>query len=170
VAAVRRAACIALAGVALCVPGTASAQKCIARPGTAALDQYCETLPTDKGDTPARPSDGKLRSSIPASDVDRLERHGKDGQAVLALPTGPKPPSPPSGGSSSGGPALSATPPEKGAPADSDAPPDAPSANPFSATFEALGGVGALGWGIVLTLVLLAAGTAVASLRPASDE
>jgi hypothetical protein len=79
------------------------------------------------------------------------------------LPSGPKPPSRPSGGSPTG-PALGATPPQ-GAPVETDAPPDAPSSNPFSVAFDALGGVGALGWGVVLLLALLAALAAAALVR-----
>ena len=147
--------------VALCLPASASAQKCIARPGTAALDQYCETVPTDRGETPARPTDDSLRSKLAADDVCRLERHGKDGAAVLALPGGPKPPSTPSRGSR-----LSPTPPQASPrPAETDAPPGAPSANPFAVVFDALGGLGTLGWGVVLTLALLGVAAAASAAR-----
>ena len=141
----------------LAFPAGASAQKCVARPGTAALDQYCETVPTDKGQTPARPSAGRLRGALPAGAVDKLERHGKDGEAVLTLPSGPGSSPPPSGTAPSGTQPLSTTRPGASAGAETDAPPDAPSANPIRGVFTALGGVGALGWGVVLALVAFAA-------------
>ena len=165
-AAVRRLLAVVPLAVALAVPAAASAQKCIARPGTAALDQYCETVPTDKGDAATHQSTGKLRSDLPAGEVDRLERRGDEGAAVLALPTGPKPPSRPSGGPSSGS-TLTPTPPTAAPAPETDAPPDAPSSNPFSVAFDALGGVGTLGWFVVLTLALLAAVAAVSGARDA---
>jgi hypothetical protein len=168
VAAVRRivplAACVAL----LWVPAGAEAQKCIARPGTAALDQYCETVPTDRGDTPARTTDRSLRATLSHDEVQKLERH-EDGGAVLALPAGSGP-KPPSTGSEAGGrPAPSSSSPNETAAqsapaAATDAPPDAPSSNPFSAAFTALGGVGALGWGIVVALVVAAAAAAAGTV------
>jgi hypothetical protein len=168
VAAVRRivplAACVAL----LCAPAGAEAQKCVARPGTAALDQYCETVPTDKGDTPARTNDRSLRGTLSQDQVHKLERH-EDGEAVLALPagSGPKPPSRGSGAAGSAATSSSApneTAAETAPAAATDAPPDAPSSNPLSAGFNALGGIGALGWGIVVALVVLAAAAAAGAV------
>jgi hypothetical protein len=155
----------------LAFPAAASAQKCVARPGTAALDQYCETVPTGKGPEPARQEEGRLGSALPAQAVEKLESHGKDGEAVLALPTGGTP-RPPSGSAPSGTQPLSSASAKGSAGTESDAPPDAPSSNPVSAAFTALGGVGALGWGLLLALVAVAvvAGAAAFSARhPARD-
>jgi hypothetical protein len=151
VAAVRRVLVFTALALVLCLPASASAQKCVARPGTAALDQYCETVPTDRGQTPARPTDGRLGSTLPADSVSKLERRGKEGAAVLALPPGPGSSPPPSGTAPAGTQPLSSTAPA----AATDAPPDAPSSNPVSVAFSALGGVGALGWGLVVVLVAL---------------
>lgn len=165
---VKRVLPVMMLAVAVVLPASAGAQKCIARPGTAALDQYCETVPTDKGHTPARPSNPTLRDELPTNQVSKLERHGDDGKAVLALPKGPGSSPPPSAAAPSGTRPLAATTSFDG----TDAPPDAPSSNPLSAAFNALGEVGALGWGLVLVLMLLAAaaGAAVALDRRPTRE
>ena len=167
----RRLVFLATLAALMCAPASVGAQKCVARPGTAALDQYCETVPTGKGPAPARREEGRLGSALPAQSVDKLERHGKDGEAVLALPTGGAP-RPPSGSAPSGTQPLASTSPVGSPGAETDAPPDAPSSNPVSAAFTALGGVGALGWGLLLALVAVAvaAGAAAFAARaPARD-
>src|SRR5262245_16828224 len=47
------ALCTALCTLASAAP--ARAQRCVAPPGTAAVDQYCETLPEAIGNRPAEP-------------------------------------------------------------------------------------------------------------------
>jgi hypothetical protein len=49
------ALCVALSALLLTTPASA-AQKCVAPPGTAAVEQYCETIPSASGDT--RSGDG----------------------------------------------------------------------------------------------------------------
>jgi hypothetical protein len=147
----------------LALPSSAGAQKCIARPGTAALDQYCETIPSGGGQRSTRPTgNSTLKETLPRDEVSRLQRHGDEGNAVLALPSGPAPPSSPSTAVSTGSHELSKTPPGE-ARAETDAPPAAPSANPVSATFSSLGLVGSLGWGLVALLAVVAALAAAAA-------
>jgi hypothetical protein len=63
------------------MPGTALAQDCVAPPGTAGIDQYCETVPSAGGDQGAG---SKSRSPAPVSGktVSTLERSGEDGKAL----------------------------------------------------------------------------------------
>ena len=63
---------------------------CKAPPGTAAVEQYCESLPTADGDThlgdkPTRP----LAAVLPEPIVHRLQKAGVAGEVILALPAGP---------------------------------------------------------------------------------
>jgi hypothetical protein len=168
-AGVAPAASLALVLV-LALPGLASAQRCVARPGTAALDQYCETIPGSSGSRPsARGGGSRLRDLLPDALVARFERHGEEGRAVLALSPGPtalsaaareRSRTPPRERSAQASPALVET----------DAPPDAPSANPLTASVDALGLAGALGWGLVVALgvfACLAAAAAFAAGRRA---
>lgn len=76
----------------LLVPASAAHAKtnCKAPPGTAAVEQYCESLPTADGDThlgdkPTRP----LAAVLPKPLVHRLEKAGLAGEVILALPAGP---------------------------------------------------------------------------------
>jgi hypothetical protein len=63
------------------------ADGCNAPQDTAAVDQYCESLPTAVGSTdvnqpPAKP----LAAVLPGKTVKKLEKAGMLGQALLALP------------------------------------------------------------------------------------
>jgi hypothetical protein len=70
---------------------TAAHAACDAAPGTAAVDQYCETLPTADGMTNATAEHlVPLASVLPKGLVRRLERSGVLGQALLALPAVPR--------------------------------------------------------------------------------
>jgi hypothetical protein len=64
-----------------------AAEGCVAPQGTAAIDQYCEMLPTATGRTDAT---GRktvpLASTLPSRMVKRLERAGLLGRVLLALP------------------------------------------------------------------------------------
>jgi hypothetical protein len=64
-----------------------AATGCDAPPGTAAADQYCETLPAADGMTDAT-GEGllPLAAVLPKALVRRLERAGLLGQVLLALP------------------------------------------------------------------------------------
>jgi len=77
-----------IAVAALLVPaGVASAapQRCEAPPGTAGIDQYCETLPGATGDRESGAGPRAGRSLDPRTSR-ALEQAGQDGKGVLALP------------------------------------------------------------------------------------
>jgi hypothetical protein len=80
---------VALATVASAfVFGPAAAYACIGDPSVAALDQYCDAMPTADGGPPtgsgrdARP----LALVLPASEVVRLRAAGPAGRALLLMP------------------------------------------------------------------------------------
>ena len=52
--------CVALAALLLAAPASA-AQKCVAPPGTAAIEQYCETIPAAGGETGSDDDPGATR-------------------------------------------------------------------------------------------------------------
>jgi hypothetical protein len=72
-------ALVLLAG--LLPAASASAQDCQAPPGTAAIDQYCETIPAAGGDR----GTGERRASVPlsAATVRKLRNSGEQGEALL---------------------------------------------------------------------------------------
>ncbi len=75
-----------IAAAALLVfAGAAVAQRCEAPPGTAAIDQYCETVPGAKGDRQSGAGQ-RVSRSLDRSTSQALERAGRDGRGVLALP------------------------------------------------------------------------------------
>ncbi len=59
----------------------AAAQKCQAPPGTAAVDQYCENVPSATGDG-GDGSGGTSGGSAPQSTVRALDRSGTSGKAL----------------------------------------------------------------------------------------
>ena len=87
-----RAATTSAAALALAAPGPAAAAACPPEQTVAALDQYCESLPTPGG--VAAPTDegegglpmGKLRSVLPPKQVKRLRDAGPAARALLELP------------------------------------------------------------------------------------
>ena len=59
-----------LTALALGLAGPASAaQKCVAPPGTAAMEQYCETVPSASGERGRRPAIGRSFHSRPGADL-----------------------------------------------------------------------------------------------------
>jgi len=67
--------------------GTAvAAPRCEAAPGTSGIDQYCETVPGANGDRGSGTGPGAGRSLDPKT-VRSLDREGRDGRGVLALPS-----------------------------------------------------------------------------------
>jgi hypothetical protein len=82
------AAVLAMALVAL-VPAVAAAQRCQAPPGTAGIDQYCETIPGAGGnqnpDDAAGGSGGRAGEGLPRRARGALSRAGRDGAGVLRL-------------------------------------------------------------------------------------
>ena len=71
--------------VLLVSAGAAVAQRCKAPPGTAGIDQYCETVPGAKGDRESG-SGKRVGRSLDREDSRALEEAGQDGRGVLALP------------------------------------------------------------------------------------
>lgn len=70
------------------VGAAAQTQKC-ASEDVAAIDQYCEVLPTAEGQTSSASSPQQaLRSALPQTQRVRLWRAGPPGRALLAIPPG----------------------------------------------------------------------------------
>jgi hypothetical protein len=92
------AACLA----AIAMPGAAMAQRCTPQQTVAALDQYCDALPTSDGQFApigsSRAVGPPLAQALPASDAAELRESGTAGQALLLLsaaaPIGTAVPSP----------------------------------------------------------------------------
>jgi hypothetical protein len=89
----RIARCIGLLDLALVallsfgVSPAAARPGCSAPSGTAATDQYCETIPTAAGTMDATaPGSTPLAAVLPKSAARRLRRAGVAGQAILAMP------------------------------------------------------------------------------------
>ena len=71
------------------LPASASAADCATAPDAAAIDQYCELLPTADGNgltTTARGNGPRLRDVLSRSAVARLRKEGILGDALLMLP------------------------------------------------------------------------------------
>ena len=67
--------------------GTAvAAPRCEAAPGTSGIDQYCETVPGANGDRGSGTGPGAGRS-LDRRTARSLDREGRDGRGVLALPS-----------------------------------------------------------------------------------
>ena len=68
--------------IALATASPAAAQRCEAPPGTAAVDEYCETIPTVTGD---RSADARPEQpvALPPGTVEELQKEGEDGAALL---------------------------------------------------------------------------------------
>jgi hypothetical protein len=77
---------VASVSVAL-FPSSAAAQRCSGE-DVAAIDQYCELVPSVSGTTPPGSSSRTLRRMLPRSQRAVLERAGPSGHALLALAPG----------------------------------------------------------------------------------
>jgi hypothetical protein len=67
----------------LVTAGPAAAQRCNAPPGTAAVDQYCENVPSATGNGGGSGgSDGSSGATAPRSTVRALDRAGESGQEL----------------------------------------------------------------------------------------
>ena len=80
------AAPAAVGTLLLCAASAPAQETCQARPGTAALDQYCETVPTAGGARSVNTRGRRLRDVLPAGVVRRFLTRGPTGAAVLELP------------------------------------------------------------------------------------
>jgi hypothetical protein len=149
--------------VCLAAPAEA-ATGCDAPPGTAAADQYCETLPAADGMTDATAEDLlPLAAVLPKALVRRLERAGLLGQVLLALPA--------VAGGSGDNRARRAAREASGDPRLGSLLPDRPETS-SSALQTALGAAGTLDqgftWTLVLSLLALAGVSAIGTLRGGS--
>jgi hypothetical protein len=159
----------AAVGIAFALPAEVGAQQtCNGPPGTAAIEQYCEWVPSASGDR--RPGQGARPSApLPPRAVNQLAR-AEDGRALLtALGVDPDAPSQrqgsASGGSDARGGGRGAA--ETGAPAAR-----VPSNNPLDAVRSALGagpiGGPALPWIIFVTTVVMGGWAWVSKRRRSS--
>jgi hypothetical protein len=127
------------ASLALLPSATAAAQSCQAPPGTAAVDEYCETIPAAGGDRgsadPSRP--------VPISKQTAQELSGSRDGAALLRQLG-NDPAKPRGSRRSGSDEPSRS---------SAAPPSAPSSNPLDAVGSALSSGPTLGGGFIAALL-----------------
>lgn len=65
--------------------GTALAQKCEAPPGTAAVDQYCEVIPDERGSTPSARYADQAASNGGSPLAQRLAAQDLDGAALATF-------------------------------------------------------------------------------------
>lgn len=156
VARLRHIALSSVVGALLFVaPGTALAQNCVAPPGTAGIDQYCETVPSAGGDQGAGPGQSRSAAPVSGKTVSALERSGQDGQALNRF-LGQDPSS--SAGKRSGKPSAG----KQGTALDGRTA-DEPSSNPLAAVRSAVGSGDTVGSGfvwIMLAITLLIASVA----------
>jgi hypothetical protein len=163
---IRRKTPVAAVGavLALAAPAPAATTACEAPPGTSGIDQYCEQLPTPRGDRPPGASD-RRRPPVPRGTERALEQRGEDGAAILGLTAfGSAPDSASRGRDSKRDPTATA-----GQTATS----DEPSSNPLSAITSAIRDGAVLGAGFVwalLALTLALAGAAWVEYRRRADQ
>jgi hypothetical protein len=153
----------------LAVVPSAQAQSCQAPAGAGSIDEYCETIPGATGNHGAGVGGGGGGAShVSDQTAAALARDGKDGQA-LARSLGTDP-SKAKAKASHGKPgAVHAT---GTATQDATRVPDTPSANPFTAVSQAIGGSDTIGSPFFLALLgvlLLMLGTAWVSWRRSSS-
>jgi hypothetical protein len=80
----RRVAPLLFALVLLALPAGASARECKAPPGTAAVDQYCETIPAAGGEAGSGTPESRSAVGVPGDAARELEK-SPEGRAVLQL-------------------------------------------------------------------------------------
>jgi hypothetical protein len=144
----RALAAIALFSCMMGAPSGASAQECVAPPGTAAVDEYCETVPTARGDRGGSPRPSR---DLPGRTTRSLEHSGADGETLLKL-LQPQP----SAGSPKKAGGIASTP---LSPATEGSAPDQPGSDPLGLVASAVeGGAiagGALPWALLGSTTLL---------------
>jgi hypothetical protein len=84
---VRRALLLSCVFAAL-IAAPASAQRCTAPPGTAAIEQYCETLPSATGVQRSDRGGAVAPRPVPAQTLKELDESGAAGQELAAVLTG----------------------------------------------------------------------------------
>ena len=135
-----------LPALLLMTAAPAQAQQCVAPPGTGAIDEYCETVPTASGD---RGSGDPQRAGVPlpGRTVAELER-SQDGQALNRVLK--QDPASRAERRAKGEELPAAPAPRSGQPV-----PREPESNPFSAVQEAIAGGPSTGPLLGLTLFLI---------------
>jgi hypothetical protein len=135
----------------------AAAQKCDAPPGTAAVEQYCETIPSASG--PRGPDTGAAaKQPVPAETLRKLEAEGTPGRELSEVLRGAATPAPKSAATPAATPHRSTAKPERTA-----APRPTPTAtpvsagNPLAAVRSALAGSETVGGGFPWVLLVIAA-------------
>jgi hypothetical protein len=157
------------AALALLVCGlsaaAAQAQRCTAPPGTAAVDQYCETIPAADGSTGSQPGNDAARGSVSKGTLEALRAAGADGSSLAGIvsQTAPAP--------ATGSPQRADAPkPSAKRPAGKDTT-DRPSANPLTALSSAAGDGSILPSGLVwVLLALLVTAVGIALFRRRSND
>jgi hypothetical protein len=142
-----RAFVLAALLLALTATPAAAAGRCVAPPGTGAVDEYCETVPTDHGNRGSGDT-GSNGPAISDKTITQLAASGTDGQELaqaigadptkLAAAVGAKAKRP------HGSKVVPAV-----------AVPDAPSSNPLNAVREAVGGNSTIGSGFIIALIVI---------------
>jgi hypothetical protein len=154
-----RVLAISLMLLVLALPAAAQAQSCAAPPGTAAVEEYCETIPAAGGD---REGAAGRPAPVPAGSLRVLAR-SQEGQDFVRL-LGHDPARAKDGGSGqSGKPGATGTPRTPGQPA----------TDPLSAVTSALSSGPTPGGGFVsvlLALTLLMAGWGWIAYRRRTDD
>lgn len=140
---IRSAVLAVICVTALAATPSASARDCKAPPGTAAIDQYCETIPTASGDRGSGTGANQARVPIPGPTREQLSR-SEEGQALVGLIDADGRVRPRQNGTSRSRPAGG-----------SEFAPTPPAANPFSAVLAAIESGDTAGSGFVLVLLLV---------------
>ncbi len=142
---------ILLPAILLAASPAAAQQECTAPPGTAAVDQYCENVPSASGNSGG--SDGSSGATAPRSTVRALNRSGESGKELnrflgedVASARGRTK-------TQHGSTHASDRKPSKSAPAG--AAPTQPSSNPLGAVQSAVNSGTTVGGGFIWALVLL---------------
>jgi hypothetical protein len=158
------AACVA----ALCAAAPANAQRCTAPPGTAAVDQYCETVPSvasAQGPSGGSVADAEATRSVPPRTLRQLAAAGAPGRQLSRVLEGSRA----AAATRRAHPASRAharRAPAPARPTRSRAVALAPSrGNPLTAVTAAVAGGERIGSGFPWVLLLIAAGTGATWLR-----
>ncbi len=136
---------VLLTSVVLVAP--ASAQNCVAPPGTSAVDEYCENVPDARGEQGGKGGGSGGSGQVPPGTLGALAASGPNGEALVrSLGKDPAAVKKPKRSQRGGAPGATARPPE------------VPSSNPLNAVSQALGKGATIGSGFVFAgLALLLA-------------
>jgi hypothetical protein len=137
----------------------AAAQRCVAPPGTAAIEQYCETVPDASGGRPADSggvADATASNPVPAETIRQLDASGESGRDLSRVLRAGTSPARARGTARArrSAPRARRSAPRRARPADA-AP---PAANPLDAVGSAFSRGGTVGDGFAWILLAIAAG------------